>query len=174
MSRGLRAAFIAGPVVAAAAIAFLVVRPGGDDAEPASAPATQAETATVDAGTARAGDTESQQTGSEPTVEAETTETEAATTAQAAPGPEPVSIRVVDGQPAGGPAEIEVRKDDVVRFTVTSDVDDEIHVHGYDISKSVGPGRRASFRFDAGIEGIFEVELEGRAVEIATLVVRPR
>lgn len=146
MSRGLRAAFVLGPVAAAALIAFLVLQRGDDEADPGAVPTTQAAATTV-------ATTESAETTTEPA---------------------PISIRVEKGEPVGGPAEIEVRKNDVVRFVVVSDVDDEIHVHGYDISKSVGPGQRAWFRFDAEIEGIFEIELEGRAVEIATLVVRPR
>ena len=156
MSRGLRAAFVVGPVAAAAVIAFLVLRSGGDGTDPVQSPTTPVATTATE------------------TMAATDASTDVATTAESAPEPAPVSIRVENGEPVGGPAEIEVRKNDVVRFVVASDVDDEVHVHGYDLSKSVGPGREASFRFDAEIEGIFEIELEGRAVEIATLVVRPR
>lgn len=155
MSRGLRAAFVVGPVAAAAVIALLVLRSGGDETDPVQPTTPVATTATE-------------------TIPATDASTDVATTAESAPEPAPVSVRVENGEPVGGPAEIEVRKNDVVRFVVASDVDDEVHVHGYDLSKSVGPGQEASFRFDAEIEGIFEIELEGRAVEIATLVVRPR
>lgn len=164
MPRGLRAAFVLGPVAAAALIAFLVLQRGDDEAESAAAPTTQA--AATTAATA--------ESAGAPTVETATTETEDETSAETTTEPAPISIRVENGQAIGGPAEIDVRKNDVVRFVVTSDVDDEVHVHGYDISKSVGPGQRASFRFEAEIEGIFEIELEGRAIEIATLVVQPR
>lgn len=162
MSRGLRAAFVLGPVVAAAVIAFLVLQRGDDGADPGSTtqPAVTAAPATEPAGA--------------PIVETAATGTQDGTSVETATEPPPVSIRVEGGEPVGGPARIVVRKDDVVRFVVTSDVGDEVHVHGYDISKSVGPGRRASFRFPAEIEGIFEIELEGLGIEVASLVVQPR
>jgi hypothetical protein len=58
-------------------------------------------------------------------------------------------------------------------IVVRSDVADEVHLHGYDISRDVAPGKPAQFKFNASIEGIFEIELEHRAVEIATLTVNP-
>ena len=56
---------------------------------------------------------------------------------------------------------------------VTSDVADEVHVHGSNLSKPVGSGKPARISFKAVIEGIFEVELEELAVPIAKLEVRP-
>ncbi len=44
-----------------------------------------------------------------------------------------------------------------MRFRVESDVADEIHVHGFDITKEVAAGGSASFSFPADIEGVFEV-----------------
>ena len=41
---------------------------------------------------------------------------------------------------------------------VTSDVDDEVHVHGYDIEKPVAAGRRSRSSFTADQTGVFEVE----------------
>lgn len=49
----------------------------------------------------------------------------------------------------------------VVELTFTSDVADEIHVHGYDIFGDLAPGQETVLRFTADIPGIFEVELEG-------------
>jgi hypothetical protein len=60
-----------------------------------------------------------------------------------------------------------------VRFTVTSDVAEEVHVHGYDILKEVAPGAPARFRFEATFEGIFEVELERSGEPILELRVEP-
>jgi FtsP/CotA-like multicopper oxidase with cupredoxin domain len=90
------------------------------------------------------------------------------------PAPPPVTqIKVVGGKPAGGIKTIDVNKGDQVRFTVTSDVGDEIHVHGYDFMKDVKPGGKVSFSFPAKIDGEFEIELESRAEQIAKLVVNP-
>ena len=66
-----------------------------------------------------------------------------------------------------------VKSGDTVRLAVRSDQADEGHLHGYDISKPVGPGQVARFEFTANLEGIFELELENAEVEIASLQVEP-
>ena len=83
------------------------------------------------------------------------------------------AIKVVGGKPAGGITTITVHKGDRVRFTVSSDVADEIHVHGYDFMKDVPAGGRIRFDFPATISGSFVVELEGRKEQIASLKVEP-
>ena len=65
------------------------------------------------------------------------------------------------------------KKGDRIQFVVTSDVADEIHVHGYDLKKDVPAGGTVRFSFPARIEGVFEVELEGRKQQIAELRVNP-
>ena len=67
-------------------------------------------------------------------------------------------IRIRDGKPVGGVANIKVKKGDQVRIVVSSDARDDIHLHGYDIEKPVEPGQPAQFNFTANIEGIFEIE----------------
>jgi hypothetical protein len=47
-----------------------------------------------------------------------------------------------------------------VTIEVTSDSDNEVHVHGYDLHADVGPDQPAVIQFTADIPGIFEVELE--------------
>jgi hypothetical protein len=66
-----------------------------------------------------------------------------------------------------------VKAGDRVRFVVQADAPEEVHVHGYDISKDVGPGQNARFNFVADLEGIFEIELENSGVQIVELVVEP-
>jgi hypothetical protein len=80
-------------------------------------------------------------------------------------------INVVGGKPEGGIQKITVSKGDPVRFKVVSDVADEIHVHGYNFMKDVKKGGSVSFSFPAKIDGIFEIELEGRKQQIAELQV---
>jgi hypothetical protein len=90
------------------------------------------------------------------------------------PKPAPLpTIVVKGGEPVGGVAELEFDAGDEVRFKVESDVADEVHVHGYDISEEVPAGGTVSFDFPADIEGIFEVELEERVEQIAELRVNP-
>ncbi|MEZ5077174.1 MAG: hypothetical protein R2725_07015 [Solirubrobacterales bacterium] len=83
------------------------------------------------------------------------------------------TIVVRGGEPVGGVAELSFDAGEVVRFKVTSDVADELHLHGYDISKPVVAGGSVTFEFPAEIEGIFELELEERAVPLAELQVNP-
>lgn len=77
------------------------------------------------------------------------------------------------GEPVGGVAELEFEKDEEVRFTVESDVAEEIHVHGYDVYADLEPGKPAEIAFLAEIDGIFEVELHGTGAVIAELTVKP-
>jgi hypothetical protein len=83
------------------------------------------------------------------------------------------TIVVKNGEPVDGVQELEYNAGDQISFTVDSDVADEIHVHGYDLMKDVPAGGSVSFSFPAEIEGIFEVELEGRKEQIAELRVNP-
>jgi hypothetical protein len=83
----------------------------------------------------------------------------------------PVVIHVVGGKPQGGIQKITVNKGQPVRFTVDSDVSDEIHVHGYNFHKDVKKGGSVSFDFPATIDGIFVIELESRSEQIASLQV---
>jgi heme/copper-type cytochrome/quinol oxidase subunit 2 len=82
-------------------------------------------------------------------------------------------IEVKGGDVVGGVQEIKVKEGDHIRFTVTSDSADEVHVHGYDVKKDVAPGEPVAFDIPAKITGIFEVELEEAGVQIASLRVEP-
>ena len=82
-------------------------------------------------------------------------------------------IVVVGGKPRGGVKRLSFKSGDRVRFSVSSDVADEVHVHGYDVSDDVPAGGSVRFSFPARIEGVFEVELEARHQQIAELRVSP-
>jgi hypothetical protein len=83
------------------------------------------------------------------------------------------TVVVRNGAPIGGVRTLTYIKGDRIRFQVDSDVGDEVHVHGYDLSKDIEAGGSVRFDFDASLEGIFEVELEGRHTQIAELRVNP-
>jgi len=107
-----------------------------------------------------------------------TTETQTQTETQPQPPPPPppaqpttVRVSVVGGVPEGGVARESTDKGDRVVVLVTSDVSDEVHVHGYDLMADVAPGAPARIAFPATIPGRFEIELEGRGVQIAELTV---
>lgn len=81
------------------------------------------------------------------------------------------SVEVAGGQVRGGVERVEADVGDIVALTVTSDVADHVHVHGYDLETPVSPGEPAEVTFQADIPGVFEVELEDRGLRIAELVV---
>jgi hypothetical protein len=82
-------------------------------------------------------------------------------------------IVVRGGKPVGGVKRLEYESGERVRFSVRSDVADEVHVHGFDIRKDVRAGGSVRFGFAADIEGVFEVELEDSKIEIAGLRIAP-
>ena len=53
------------------------------------------------------------------------------------------------------------------------DTTDEIHLHGYDLKRDLKAGGSVRFTFVASTDGIYEIELEGAGVQIASLVVEP-
>jgi heme/copper-type cytochrome/quinol oxidase subunit 2 len=80
---------------------------------------------------------------------------------------------VRDGEPVGGVKRLEYERGERVRFSVKSDVADEVHVHGFDVTRDVPANRSVRFAFPADIEGVFEVELHDAHIKIAELRVRP-
>lgn len=136
--------------VAAVVVAFVLLNPGGDDSS-SPQPTTTAATTTTTTPTA----------------------TGPAATTPVATAPSGRVIRVKGGQPVGGVQDITVKQGGVIRLTVTADAPEEVHLHGYDVAKDVGPGAPARFVVPATINGVFEIELEKSAVPIAELTVEP-
>ena len=106
------------------------------------------------------------------TTEPVTTGAPPPTTIQA-PATVEINYVIVGGRPQGGIARDSVARGRIVVITVTSDVADHVHVHGYDLMADVAPGAPATIRFTADAPGRFEVELEDSGVQIAELEVRP-
>jgi hypothetical protein len=147
-------ALLAVAAVVVLAVAFILVQPGDDDDDASTtAAAPPAAPAAV-------------------TQEAEEASTPTATAA-APPQPAATRIRVRSGAPVGGVKTIEVEQGDRIRFIVSSDQSDEVHVHGYDLERPVGPSAPARFSFKADIDGVFEVELHDSGAQIASLEVQP-
>ncbi|HWM64424.1 MAG TPA: hypothetical protein VNP96_10605 [Solirubrobacterales bacterium] len=83
------------------------------------------------------------------------------------------TIVVRGGKPVGGVTELDYEAGEQVRFTVRSNTADEVHIHGYDVSKEIPAGGSATISFPADIEGIFEGELHGSGEQIVELRVEP-
>ena len=79
-----------------------------------------------------------------------------------------VDITVAGGDVTGGGRK-KISLGDTVTLRVTSDVADEIHLHGYDVMVDVGAGQTAELTFDATIPGVFEAELENEGITLVEL-----
>ncbi len=133
-------------VAVAVALLFVLKDDGGDD----------------DAGSSSAA-TATEQTGSRPAGENPGEPRE----------PSIPTIVVESGQPVSGVEELSFEAGEQIRFAVRSDTSDEVHVHGYDIEKPVGPGQVVRFDFPASIEGVFEAELHESGEQIVELRIEP-
>ena len=94
----------------------------------------------------------------------------------ATPTPSPTPRPTVDPGPGPDRQEVEklaLDKGETVRFQVRAPEDEEVHVHGYDITKDVKAGQTTKIAFKATIDGIFEIEFEHSAKQIAELRVDP-
>ncbi|MEV4255840.1 hypothetical protein AB0J52_22000 [Spirillospora sp. NPDC049652] len=87
----------------------------------------------------------------------------------ASPGVTEVRVSVVKGRVVTASRTVKVRRGATVRITVTSDVPEEFHLHGYDRELELAPGRPASLRLVASLPGVFEAEMHhsgARAFEL--------
>ena len=150
MSRQYRLGLVAAAVAVVVAV-IVIVQVTGDDASPETvatpSPATTAATS-----------------GTEP----ETTGT------QAPPSkPQTISIVVRNGRVRGGLVHATLAQGQRAVILVRSDVEDEVHLHGYDVMRDVAPGAPARIAVRASLPGRFEIELEDRKLQIGELEVRP-
>lgn len=102
------------------------------------------------------------------------TRAQATGTAPATTNPAPAPVVVVrDGRPVAGVEVLRFRKGGRIRFDVRSDTAEEVHLHGYDVSREVAAGGAARFSLPATIDGRFEVELHHTGAQVAEVRVIP-
>jgi hypothetical protein len=82
-----------------------------------------------------------------------------------------VEIAFAGGAVTGGVQRYAVPVNATVELVVSSDVADEVHVHGYDRKSFVTAGASTTITFAANLTGVFDVELEQRATPLASLQV---
>ena len=69
-----------------------------------------------------------------------------------------IVVSVKDGKVSPKAHRVKVAEGSQVQILVSSDADDEVHVHGYDIERAVSAGQSVTIEFTANQTGIFEVE----------------
>ncbi len=96
------------------------------------------------------------------TVPATSTAVDASTTTTIPPTTtttlDPIDVTIANGE-VSGPGTFRSDLGDLVSISVVSDVDDEIHVHGYDLYFDVVAGVPLTIEFIADVPGVFEVEV---------------
>lgn len=90
-----------------------------------------------------------------------------------APMPARVELVVKGGRPVGGVRSVTVAEGRRVVVVVMSDVAEEVHLHGYNVARDVGPSEPARIAFRATIVGTVEVELEHSGVPLARITTKP-
>jgi hypothetical protein len=90
----------------------------------------------------------------------------------AAGAPQRVELHYSNGTVQGGVRRVPIKLDNPVQLVVTSDVADEVHVHGYDRKADVAAHGSTTLEFVADQAGVFEVELESRGAQLGQLQVQ--
>jgi FtsP/CotA-like multicopper oxidase with cupredoxin domain len=123
------------------------------------------------------GDDEPQPTEPTTTVAPETNASAATAPRETQPPPPPPprveTIRIRDRAPVGDPPTLEFDSGDTVRLRFRSNVAEEVHIHGFDRYVDVPAGGVKTDRFEADIEGIFEIESHGSGELLAKLRINP-
>jgi hypothetical protein len=82
-----------------------------------------------------------------------------------------IEVAVTGGHITGDTGRVVVAADEHVTLVITSDVTDEVHVHGYDLTTELTPGEPAELSFAATVPGVFEVELHEAGTVLLSLQV---
>lgn len=89
-------------------------------------------------------------------------------------GPLVVTLRVVDGRLVDGPDLIRVEQGRELTLYISSDREDEFHLHGYDLQVALKSGETRSLSFAAEKSGRFDFELHRAHAALGALEVVPR
>ena len=72
-----------------------------------------------------------------------------------------ITLQIAGGKIKGNKKVVRVKQGDKVRLNLMADKTTEVHLHGYDIEKTVSPGRVAVMAFRARVAGRFPVTEHG-------------
>ncbi len=84
-----------------------------------------------------------------------------------------LQIEIAHGEATPNAERVELRVGTTIRLAVTSDTEDEVHVHGYDKEVAVKPGTPATLTFVADQTGRFEIETHETGTLLYQLIVMP-
>jgi hypothetical protein len=108
-----------------------------------------------------------------PTAPAATTPPVPATPATADNGTV-VELKVQQGRLVSGPEITKLTEGDKLTLRVTSDTDDEMHLHGYNLHLNLTAGKTGELSLTASRSGRFEYELHHAHTALGVIEVYPR
>jgi hypothetical protein len=89
-------------------------------------------------------------------------------------GPQNVTLNVtVTKGTSMKPSDLSAHHNDMVTINITSDMDGEVHLHGYDLAFDTKAGQVVSQTFKAVNTGDFPIEWESTSTDLGHLVVNP-
>jgi plastocyanin len=83
-----------------------------------------------------------------------------------------IEVAITDGSVDTAEDSVEVAVGETVRLTVTSDVDDEVHVHGVEQTAELSAGSPTTLEFSPTEPGVYEVETHESGLLLFQLIVR--
>jgi plastocyanin len=146
---------------AGAALALAVTACGGDDAPAASSgsPATSASTSS----TAGPGSTTTPPSAKSPTTPPPADDT---------PAGRSIAVTIEGKKVTPAPTTVDLKVGEKLTLVVTSDHDDEIHAHGFDVSGSLKAGTPSTVTVTGTEPGVFEVETHEPPLMLMRIAVR--
>jgi hypothetical protein len=87
--------------------------------------------------------------------------------------PQNVSFNIKVTGTTSDKGDITAGKGDHITMSITTDKDEEVHLHGYDIHFDCKAGVPTVHTFDANNTGQFEYEIEATAQHLGNLTVNP-
>lgn len=82
-------------------------------------------------------------------------------------------IEIRDGQPVGGVQELEFNRGEEVRIEIRANTEEEVHLHGYDITLPIPAGKAQTLSFKADLDGLYELESHVTAAPLAEISIAP-
>jgi hypothetical protein len=83
-----------------------------------------------------------------------------------------ISISVTGRTVTPAPARVDLRRGESLQLKITSDHDDELHVHGFEIERKLTAGEPVLVELRGGQPGLYEVETHNPALRLLQIAVR--
>lgn len=165
--------------VGAIVVLFIVLQPGADPGPDPTSSATVEPTTPPPTTSSSVTPTETEsteptatQTTEPPTSEPPTSQSPSTEPPTTGPAVEVIRASFISGE-VTAPQDARVTLGSRVEIVVEADIEEEVHLHTYDLKADVAPGEPARIRFRADIPGRHEVELEGAGRLLFLLQVVP-